>query len=107
MQSHPPLRQQRRRELEEETAHRAAKWERLGGFYSAPGFLTEYLTIFLATDLAPAGDDRLAGVRRPHRRGRAAPARALLGRVNLPGIVEDSKSVAGILLLARRLEAMP
>jgi len=29
----------------------AAGWSRLAGYYSAPGFLTEYLSLFLATDL--------------------------------------------------------
>ena len=47
------------RELEEETGYRAGRMEKLGGFYSAPGFLTEYLSLFLATDLRPAGEDRL------------------------------------------------
>ena len=39
------------RELEEETGRRAQKLEGLGGFYSSPGFCTEYLHLFLATEL--------------------------------------------------------
>ena len=39
------------RELLEETGCAAGKLEKLGGFYSCPGALTEYLHIFLATDL--------------------------------------------------------
>jgi ADP-ribose pyrophosphatase len=42
-----------RRELEEETGYLAEKWEHLGGFYSSPGFCTEYLYLFLATELRP------------------------------------------------------
>jgi len=37
--------------------------ERLAGYYSAPGFLTEYLSLFLATDLRPATRDRLSPTR--------------------------------------------
>ena len=43
-----------RREMQEETGYLPQKVERLGGFYSAPGFCTEYLYLYLATDLAPS-----------------------------------------------------
>jgi len=49
-----------RRELAEETGFAAATWRALGGFFSAPGFCTEYLHAYLATDLTPQqahGDD--------------------------------------------------
>lgn len=39
------------RELEEETGYHAGKVERLGGFYSSPGYSTEFLHLFLATEL--------------------------------------------------------
>jgi ADP-ribose pyrophosphatase len=42
-----------RRELAEETGFAAASWTALGGFYSAPGFCSEYLHAFAATDLSP------------------------------------------------------
>jgi ADP-ribose pyrophosphatase len=41
------------RELLEETGDRAASWHKLGGFYSAPGILTEFLHLYLAQDLTP------------------------------------------------------
>jgi ADP-ribose pyrophosphatase len=41
------------REMQEETGYRPQKLERLGGFYSSPGFCTEYLHLYLATDLVP------------------------------------------------------
>ncbi len=44
------------RELAEETGFEAARLEALGGFYSAPGFCTEYLHAFAASDLRPAPD---------------------------------------------------
>ena len=39
------------RELREETGMAAGKLERLGDFYLAPGYSTEFMAIFLATDL--------------------------------------------------------
>ena len=39
------------RELREETGYLPGKVERLGGFYSTPGYCTEYLHLYLATDL--------------------------------------------------------
>ena len=94
------------RELEEETGYRAGSMERLGGFWSAPGFSTEYLTLFLATDLRPADENRL---------GPDEDERLELARIDWrdavaaveAGLVEDAKSVAGILWLARRLEGHP
>jgi ADP-ribose pyrophosphatase len=41
-----------RRELAEEVGSAAASWQKLGGFYSAPGFCDEYLHAFLATGLS-------------------------------------------------------
>jgi len=43
-----------RRELQEEIGYLPEKVERLGGFYSVPGYGTEYLHLFLATELAPS-----------------------------------------------------
>ena len=40
-----------KRELEEETGHRAEHWELLRAFYPAPGFCSEVITLYLATDL--------------------------------------------------------
>jgi ADP-ribose pyrophosphatase len=41
------------RELLEETGDRAASWHKLHGFYTAPGVLTEFLHLYLATNLTP------------------------------------------------------
>jgi ADP-ribose pyrophosphatase len=43
-----------RRELREETGYLPKKVSKLGGFYASPGYCTEYLHLFLATDLSPA-----------------------------------------------------
>ena len=90
-----------RRELEEETGLRAARWERLGGFWTAPGFATEFIHLYLATDLQPAGsgragpdeDEHLELVRLPWREAVAAVER---------GELTDAKTIIGLLWLARR-----
>jgi len=49
-----------RRELAEEVGYRAGVLEKLGEFYTTPGFCTEKLHLFMATELSPAdekGDD--------------------------------------------------
>lgn len=43
-----------RRELAEEAAISARRWESLGAYFSSPGVFTEVIHLFLATDLAPA-----------------------------------------------------
>ena len=53
-----------RRELKEETGYRARKWKKLVAFYPSPGFLSEKMTIYLATSLAagkstPMEDERI------------------------------------------------
>ncbi|MGR6836352.1 NUDIX domain-containing protein [Syntrophomonas erecta] len=41
------------RELEEETGLKAARWDKVLSYYSAPGFCNEYLHIYLARELSP------------------------------------------------------
>ena len=53
-----------RRELVEETGYRAKKWTKIAEFYPSPGFLTEKMTIYLATGLTageakPMEDERI------------------------------------------------
>ena len=53
-----------KRELIEETGYRAKKWKKLVSFYPSPGFLTEKMTIYLATGLTageatPMDDERI------------------------------------------------
>jgi ADP-ribose pyrophosphatase len=89
-----------RRELEEETGYRAASWQLLGRFWTAPGFATELMYLYLATDLAAAGDDRLLPeaderlhlVRMPWHEAVAAAEH---------GEIADAKSIIGLFWLAR------
>jgi ADP-ribose pyrophosphatase len=49
-----------RRELEEETGHRATTWRKLSAFWTAPGFTSELMHLYLATGILGAdGDERL------------------------------------------------
>jgi ADP-ribose pyrophosphatase len=59
------------RELAEETGHRAARWRRLGTFWTAPGFASEAMTLYLATELTAI--DGYEGPRRRAPRPRAPP----------------------------------
>jgi ADP-ribose pyrophosphatase len=42
-----------RRELREETGYHARRWGKLISFYPSPGYVSEKMTIFLATELTP------------------------------------------------------
>ncbi|HET7095082.1 MAG TPA: NUDIX hydrolase, partial [Thermomicrobiales bacterium] len=47
-----------RRELLEETGYAAGALQELASYYTSPGYTDEQLTIFLATDCAPAPAER-------------------------------------------------
>lgn len=91
------------RELEEETGYRAGTMKRIAGFWTAPGFSTEYLTLFLATELRPAGEGRLSPDVDENLRLARISWRDAIAAIEA-GVIEDAKSVAGILLAARRAE---
>ena len=82
-----------RRELQEETGYLPETVVRLGGFYAAPGYCTEYLHIFLATNLIEShltaeDTDEIEVVR--------VPVADIIGMIN-NGEICDAKSVAGLL----------
>ena len=70
------------RELAEECGLSAARWEEGPAFYTAPGFSTELLTLFLATNLS----------RRRRRAARGRGARALVAH---PGRRAGRRSTTG------------
>jgi len=88
------------RELEEETGYRAGTWRKLAEFWTVPGFATELMHLYLATDLRPAHGDRLGPdederlelVRLPWLEAVAAVDR---------GEICDAKSIVGLFWLAR------
>ena len=90
-----------RRELEEETGYRAERWEKLGAFWTAPGFASELMHVYLATGLVAAGDERLtpdADEALELTRLPLADAQAAVER----GDIHDAKTLIAILLLGRR-----
>jgi ADP-ribose pyrophosphatase len=89
------------RELREETGLRATKLTQMAEFFASPGFLTELMTIFLAEGLEPAPLDADEDEDIVIRRVSLDEAVRLVE----DGEIKDAKSVAGILLAARRLLA--
>ena len=82
-----------RRELQEEIGYLPKKVERLGGFYSTPGYTTEYLYLYLARELTPSrleaeDTESIELVRAP-----LAQIPALIAS----GEICDAKSIAGLL----------
>jgi ADP-ribose pyrophosphatase len=91
-----------RRELEEETGYRARSWEHLAEFWTAPGFATEKMHLYLATDLEAADpDERLGPDEDEHLRLERRPFDEALGAIDR-GEIRDAKSIAGLLLVDRR-----
>ncbi len=88
------------REMQEETGYLPRKVERLGGFYSSPGFCTEYLHLYLATDPVPSqlyAEDTESI--------RLVPtAITEIPRLIASGNICDAKSIAGLLTFLGRLK---
>jgi ADP-ribose pyrophosphatase len=87
------------RELLEETGDQAANWQKLHGFYSAPGILTEFLHLYLATDLTPGPssvefDEHIEVITVPW-----AEAIAMIRRHE----IEDAKTIAGLMVAGLHL----
>jgi 8-oxo-dGTP pyrophosphatase MutT (NUDIX family) len=89
-----------RRELEEETGFRAGTWRQLGSFFSAPGFTSEQIHLFLATDLTRAVEDRRHAEEDERLILSWLPWRDAVAAVE-SGEIHDAKSVAGLFWLAR------
>jgi ADP-ribose pyrophosphatase len=87
------------RELQEEIGQRPGKLTRIGGEYTAPGYTTEYIHLFLATELQESklavDDDEFLEIV-------TLPLDEALRRVE-NGEIEDGKTIAALLLVARRL----
>jgi ADP-ribose pyrophosphatase len=91
-----------RRELEEETGYRAERWQKLTTFWTAPGFASELMHLYLATDLRPAHpDERLGPDEDEHLRLERMPFADAIAAVER-GEVADAKSILGLLWLDRQ-----
>ncbi|QPC81637.1 NUDIX hydrolase [Phototrophicus methaneseepsis] len=87
------------REMREETGYHPGQIQPIGGIYAAPGYTTEYIHLYYATDLTESPldqdeDEFIELIRMPY-------AESL--RLIEKGDIEDSKTVAGLLRVAHIL----
>jgi ADP-ribose pyrophosphatase len=89
------------RELQEEIDMDARKMQPLGSFYMLPGYSTEFMCVFLATDLYPSSlpedDSEFLVVEKI-----PVPQVYVLARA---GEIDDGKTLAALLLAQPKLEA--
>ena len=88
------------REIREETGMQAGTLKKVGEFYLAPGYSTEFMGVFLATELShnpldPDTDEFLSVEKMP-----VKDALAMAERGDMP----DAKSLAALLLVRPHLE---
>ena len=91
-----------RRELAEETGYEARRWRKLGRFYTAPGFATEVMHLYLAQGLEP-----IAGYGGPEADEQLELEHVPLDlavRLAEGGEIRDAKTLIGLFWLARLLE---
>ena len=92
-----------KRELEEETGLRAANWRRLSHVITTPGFCTEQISIYLATELsqheAHADQDEFLRLQK-------MPLDEAVNRV-MAGEFRDARTCLGLLMAARVLADQP
>jgi ADP-ribose pyrophosphatase len=91
------------REVREETGMEAGRMQKLGEFYLAPGYSTEFMVVFLATELKenplPGDEDEFLDLERI----RLTKALEMAQQGDLP----DAKSLAALLLARPYLEKKP
>ena len=88
-----------RRELQEEIGMTPGSLTRLGGFWVAASYSSEFITIYLAqkltaSRLAPDADEKLTMT--------LMPFRSVLGKV-LSNEISDSKTIIGLIWAAQHL----
>ena len=85
------------RELQEETGYKPGKIEPLGGIFTAPGYTSEFIHLFLATELVESrlelDDDEFIEVLH-------MPLAEVLSLI-ATGEIADGKSISGLLLADR------
>ncbi len=89
------------RELREETGYRAGQWQVLGKIYPSPAWSSEFVHLYLATDLisgptAPEADETIEVVMRPFAE--------VIEQVRA-GLITDAKTVAALLLAQTALNS--
>jgi ADP-ribose diphosphatase len=82
-----------KRELIEETGYRAKYWNKAMSFYSSPGFLDEFMLLYVAEDLergeAQPEEDEFISLR-------FVPLSSAVQQVR-KGVIRDAKTIAGVL----------
>ena len=88
-----------KRELFEETGYRAGNWQQIAEFFTAPGFATELMHLYLATEVSydasyggPADDERL--------QVKVVAFDDALGMAE-DGTIRDAKTLVGLYLADR------
>ena len=87
------------RELQEETGYSAGELRPAGGYFSAPGFCTEFLHLFIARKLKP---QRLQGDEDEEIELEAVGLDEVSGLI-LSGAIKDAKTIAGLFVLGLTL----
>ncbi len=90
------------RELQEEIGRDASHMERIGGFYMAPGYTSEYMHVFFAANLSEHAlehdeDEFLSLVK--------VDVREVFGMIQ-SGQIEDGKTISAFLLAMPRLNEL-
>lgn len=88
------------REVREETGMEAAELQRVGAFYLAPGYSSEFMAVFVATGLT---DNPLDADEDEYLQLERIPLKRAL-KMAEEGELEDAKSLAALLLAKRFLE---
>ena len=83
-----------KREIVEETGFKARQWTKIAEFFTAPGFCTELMHVYVARGLSPATADGDADeVLRPVRMSIDAALKLVRSQK-----IRDAKSIAGLLI---------
>lgn len=90
------------RELEEETGYLARTWKKLTSMYTSPGFCSEVLHVYMATDLHEAPDGKKLEEGEETMTMNILPIDEAIRMIERQEIV-DGKSIAGIFLGERLL----
>ncbi len=92
-----------KRELREETGCSAKKWSKLARYYPSPGFLGEWMQVFLAQDLTPGetspDEDEWLELQ-------MVPLSEVLRLIDA-GKIQDGKTIIAVLTYARQLGRKP
>ncbi len=83
------------RELQEEIGHKPGKLRKIGGIYTAPGYTSEFIHLYMATDLIhsrlDADEDEFLQVVR-------LPMAEVLAQIQ-SGAIADGKTISAVLLV--------